>query len=197
MNIVSKRIFTVFLIAFVARGTETFLSAQEYVKDSRPEIFSYDELVQLSLDQELSPDLARKLNAITTTPFVNNEAYFRGARPRPLKIGGLGPSLRVAFWNIERGLRLDEIQLLIADEGAFVAKATTDRKNAEAAGKRIRNVDMEKVPSAIEILRSADVWILNELDWGLKRTEYREVVRELAKTLNMNTSRVFGPKSFS
>jgi hypothetical protein len=143
-----------------------------------------DEPVQFSLDQEMSLELAR-FTAITTTPFVNNDAYL-GARPRALKIEGLGPSLRVAFWNIERGLRLDEIQLLIADEGAFVAKATTDRKNAQAAGKRIRNVDMEKVPSAIEILRSADIWILNELDWGMKRTEYREVVRELAETLNMN-----------
>ena len=28
--------------------------------------------------------------------------------------------------------------------------------------------------------------ILNEVDWGVKRTDYREVVRELAKTLNMN-----------
>ena len=185
-NIFPTRIVILLLMALSVRGASSFLWAQEYVRDSRPELFSYDELVQLSLDQEMSPELARKLNAITTTPFVNNDAYFRGARPRPLRIEGLGPSLRVAFWNIERGLRLDEIQLLIADKGTFVAKATADRKNAQAAGKRIRNVDMEKVPSAIEILRSADVWILNELDWGVKRTEYREVVRELAETLNMN-----------
>jgi len=34
--------------------------------------------------------------------------------------------------------------------------------------------------------RNADVWILNEVDWGVKRTQYREVIRELGETLNMN-----------
>jgi endonuclease/exonuclease/phosphatase family metal-dependent hydrolase len=47
-------------------------------------------------------------------------------------------------------------------------------------------VDLEKIPEEIETLKSADVWILNEVDWGVKRTEYREVVRELGKALNMN-----------
>jgi hypothetical protein len=54
------------------------LVAQDYVKESGPKLFSYDELVQLSLDQEMSPDLSEKLKQITTTPFINNEAYLRG-----------------------------------------------------------------------------------------------------------------------
>ena len=57
------------------------LDAQDYVSDSEPKLFSYDELVQLSLDQEMSPELAEKLRLITTTPFVSNEAYLNGARP--------------------------------------------------------------------------------------------------------------------
>ena len=71
--------------------------AQEYVRDSGPKLFSYDELVQLSSDQQMSAELAEKLRLITTTPFVNNEAYLDGARSRPLEIPRLGPSLRVAF----------------------------------------------------------------------------------------------------
>jgi hypothetical protein len=39
----------------------TTLLAQDYVRDSQPKLFSYDELVQLSLDQEMSPELAEKL----------------------------------------------------------------------------------------------------------------------------------------
>src|ERR1700760_906675 len=83
------------------------LRAQNYVHDSEPKLFSYDELVQLSLDRPLSPELSEKLRLVTTTPFINNEAYFDGAKPRPLEVEGLGPSLRVAFWNIERGLEID------------------------------------------------------------------------------------------
>ena len=35
-------------------------------------------------------------------------------------------------------------------------------------------------------MQASDIWVVNEVDWGVKRTRYREVVRELAKTLNMN-----------
>jgi endonuclease/exonuclease/phosphatase family metal-dependent hydrolase len=45
---------------------------------------------------------------------------------------------------------------------------------------------LEQLPKEIETLKAADVWVLNEVDWGVKRTEYRNVVSELAKTLNMN-----------
>ena len=176
-----------FLMA-IALGSigATVLPAQDYVQDSQPKLFSYDELVQLSSDQEMSPELAEKLRVVTTTPFINNEAYLSGARPRPLEVPGLGPSLRVALWNIERGLELDYIELFLTNKEAFMAKVEEERKEAKENKKRIRSVELEKVPEEIEILKSADVWILNEVDWGVKRTEYREVVREMGKALNMN-----------
>jgi endonuclease/exonuclease/phosphatase family metal-dependent hydrolase len=160
--------------------------AQTYVRDSKPELFTYDELVQLSLDQEMSPALAEKLRVVTTTPFINNDAYYRGARPQALEVQGLGPSLRVALWNIERGLELDDIKLFLTDKEHFMKKVEEERAEAKKTGKRVRTVALEKIPEDIELLKAADVWILNEVDWGVKRTEYREVVRELAETLNMN-----------
>jgi endonuclease/exonuclease/phosphatase family metal-dependent hydrolase len=92
----------------------------------------------------------------------------------------------VAFWNIERGLELDDIQLLLRDKDAFMAKVEAERNKAKKNGKRIREVELEKIPEEIETLKAADVWILNEVDWGVKRTGYREIIRELGKTLNMN-----------
>jgi endonuclease/exonuclease/phosphatase family metal-dependent hydrolase len=172
-------------IALGCIGT-TVLPAQEYVRDSEPKLFSYDELVQLSLDEEMSPELAEKLRLLTTTPFVNNEAYLSGARPQAFELPRLGPSLRVALWNIERGLELDYIELFLKDKDAFMAKVQAERKEAKENKKGVRAVDLEKIPEEIETLKSADVWILNEVDWGVKRTEYREVVRELGKALNMN-----------
>lgn len=46
---------------------------------------------------------------------MNNEAYLSGARAQPLEVAKLGLSLRVAFWNIERGLELDDIELFLTD----------------------------------------------------------------------------------
>jgi len=162
------------------------LHAQNYPRDSRPDLFSYDELVQLGSGQELSPEVTEKLRVLTTTPFINNEAYYRGAKPRPLNVEGLGATLRVAFWNIERGLELDYIQLFLTDKDRFMAKIEEERKQAEESGKRVRKINLEKLPEEVELLKTADIWILNEVDWGVKRTQYREVIRELAETLNMN-----------
>ena len=162
------------------------LRAQEYVRHSEPKMFTYEELVRLGSGKQLSPDLTEKLRMITTTPFINNEAYYRGAKPRPLDVKGLGPTLRVAFWNIERGLELDNIQLFLTDKDRFMAKVKEEREHAKAAGKTVRNVDLEKIPEEIEVLKAADIWILNEVDWGVKRTQYREVIRELGETLDMN-----------
>jgi len=187
MKVMGLRIWAVLLLgAFPVFFGVRSLLAQDYTRDEKPALFSYDELVQLGSVQELNPELAEKLHVIMTTPFINNEAYYAGARPRLLQGEGLGPTLRVAFWNIERGLELDDILLFLTDKERFMEKVAEERKHAKESGKRIRSVDMEKIPQDIETLKAADVWILNEVDWGVKRTRYREVVRELGETLNMN-----------
>jgi endonuclease/exonuclease/phosphatase family metal-dependent hydrolase len=160
--------------------------AQEYVRDSGPALFSYDELVQLNKQQKLTPELAGKLQEVTTTPLVNNEAYLKGVRAKEFDVPRLGPSLRVVLWNIERGLELDEMKLFLNDEAAFMAKVREERGKATIEKKRLRNVELEKIPEEIAALKSADVWILNEVDLGVKRTDYLDVVRELGKALNMN-----------
>ena len=69
-----KRSVHVLIVTAASLVGAVALGAQSYVHDSEPKLFSYDELVQLSLNQEMNPQLADKLRLITTTPFVNNEA---------------------------------------------------------------------------------------------------------------------------
>jgi len=44
----------------------------------------------------------------------------------------------------------------------------------------------EEISAQIDLLKSADVIELNELDSGMKRTNYRAVVNELAEALKTN-----------
>jgi hypothetical protein len=56
-----------------------------YARLRQPGMFTYQELVTLGATDTLPDALARKLRTITTTPFLSNEAYYRGARPhRPV-----------------------------------------------------------------------------------------------------------------
>ena len=122
------------------------LRAQEYIRDSEPRLFSHDQLVQLGPPQPLSPETAERLHTLLTAPFINNEAYDRGAKPWPLDVTGLGPSLRL--WNIARGLERDDVPLFLTDRDRFMAEAEKERKKAKESGKRIRDVGLEKNTTA-------------------------------------------------
>jgi endonuclease/exonuclease/phosphatase family metal-dependent hydrolase len=94
----------------------------------------------------------------------------------------MGPGLRLVQWNIERGLELDEIKLLMTDKQGFLAKVHSE----VASGKDKEKPRDEELSAQMDLLQSADVIVLNELDWGMKRTDYRVVVKELADALKMN-----------
>src|SRR5947209_7659724 len=83
--------------------------APRFTRESGAEVFSYSELLTLGSNEPLSPALSKKLSKLLTTPFVNNEAYYRKAAPYKPVIGPLGPSLRVVEWNIERGDRKSDV----------------------------------------------------------------------------------------
>jgi len=154
----------------------------DYIRSSQPPLLNYQELVTLGVQETVDPALAAKLHTLLTTPFVNNEAYFNGVRPLRPDLKGMGPSLRLVEWNIERGIELDKIKLLLADKQAFISEV-----HGEAAG----NTNPEKarddvLRAQMDVLQSADVLVLNEVDWGMKRSDYRAVVKDLADALKMN-----------
>jgi hypothetical protein len=94
----------------------------------------------------------------------------------------MGPSLRLVEWNIERGLEFDDIKLAMTDKQAFLAKVHSQAAN----DKDKQKITDAELSAQIDALQSADVLVLNELDWGMKRTDYRPVAKELADALKMN-----------
>lgn len=165
--------------------------AEDYTRYRVPRLFSYEELLQLSEKEEISPQLAEKLEVITTISFVSNEAYYRGANPHLPRVEGLGASLRLVFWNVERGIQLDNLLLLFTDPQGFLSEARDSNAGQSNGGnqeteEQVSSLDYDQLRRDLEVLRSADVLVLNEVDWGMKRSGYREVVRELGEALNMN-----------
>ena len=164
--------------SLAASGQQT---SSTYIRSSQPALLNYSELVTLSEDQTVSSALAEKLNKLLTTPFISNEAYYRSAKPIRPDLKGMGPSLRLVTWNIERGLELDELKLVLTDKSGFLAKVHTASGTADKTQGLV-----EQLREQIDVLQSADVFVLNEVDWGMKRTDYKAVVKELADALNMN-----------
>jgi len=100
------------------------------------------------------------------------------SQPHRPSVPGLGVVLRVGQWNIERGLNFDLIRSALANSGEFRRLSGIEH----GVGPRQKTT----VESQLATLQGVDVLILNEADWGMKRTEYRDVTRDLAATLHMN-----------
>ena len=147
--------------------------------DVGPELLTYPELIQLYQQDVPSEPLRNKLNKLLTTPFVSNRATGSGVRPLKPNSPQIGSFLRVAEWNIERGLEFDAIKLAFTDPSGLAA--LMDRKGSKAtAGERARILEQ------VQLMKQADVLVLNEVDWGLNRTLFRNVAADLAEGLGMN-----------
>jgi endonuclease/exonuclease/phosphatase family metal-dependent hydrolase len=155
----------------------------KFVRFSKPQTLSFVELVQLSQNEEPAKSVADRMDKLLRTPFVSNEAYLAGAKPIRPSSEALGPFIRAAFWNIERGIELDSIKTILTKPDQF-DKIIAEKKDSEA-----EPLTSEKLAAAKEqlaILQRLDLLILNEVDGGVTRTDYRDVARELAQALHMN-----------
>ena len=160
-----------------------FAAQTDFVHSSKPELFTFDELLDLEKNDPPLPALAEKLEHIVTTPFLSNEAYFNGAKPKRPSSPELGPFLRAIYWNIERGIQFDPIRIALSEPEKFDQVLA---KGHDPKAKPLTPDQLKIVKQQLDILKPADLLILNEVDYGVTRTDYRDVARDLAKALNMN-----------
>lgn len=164
--------FFLFLILFC------WFSLSIHAKTSAPAFFSYEELTALYEQEALSQELEGKLYNLLHTPFVENPqaekipvSFTRSAR--------LGEFLRVAHWNIERGLEYEAIEAAFSSEEHFLSLLDAEKFPFGSDARR-------EILEQARALRLADVIVLNEVDWGMKRTDYRHITADLAARLGMN-----------
>jgi endonuclease/exonuclease/phosphatase family metal-dependent hydrolase len=154
--------------------SQTWPSSSAAAKN--PDILSFDDLVTLSKTAEPTVDLAHRLDSLLNTPFLHEDTSAKHRRPN---VANLGPVLRVAMWNIERGLNLDLIRAALTNPAKFndltSGDVTIDRGARHAAAE-----------AQLQKLQDIDLLILNEADLGMKRTNYDDVTSDLASALHMN-----------
>lgn len=168
-------IFTLLIVVMLPSATLAQLPA----RDRKPDLLSFDELQQLAHLDPLVGPLAEKVLSILTSPFISNSETRSGKRAIPLQSPGLGPYIRVAQWNVERGINLDTIKLIFSDLDAF--KASIDTQEYPSGSARFQNAIRQA-----EVLKESSILLLNEVDLGMTRTDYRDVTAELAEVARMN-----------
>ncbi len=167
------------LLAFAASGFAQSVAVTNSTTFSPGKFptFTFDELIQLSKDEPLSPALDTKLSSVLNSAVLDN-AYPSGLSTR-IQLKGAGPALRVAEWNIERGENFDWVVLALKD-------STRLRTLAHKDDPKVSIKALDKATAEAKNLSRSDVLILNEVDWGMGRSGYRDVARALASALKMN-----------
>jgi hypothetical protein len=143
-----------------------------------PAALNFDELTELAANDPPPAPLGEKLDRLLSTPFISNEAGARKAIPNAPKISGLGPVLRIAEWNINRGENEHEVKLALSDSKGFLAVAQHNPS--------LKTGSLSHLAEELHELAGADVLVLDEVDKGVNRTKYHDVARNLATALNMN-----------
>lgn len=161
----------------------TLWSQSRLIERQQPEPLTFAELRTLSGEPVPAGELGSRLQRLLTTPVIDNTAALAGAKPARPEWPGLGPLLRAAMWNIERGQEFDLVRLALTDPEGLVKDALRRREEAGVAS-HSREVSAAREQAAW--LHDADVLVLNEVDWGMTRTGYRDVARELARAAGMN-----------
>jgi len=164
--------------AVLLLATLTLFSHTAKSQTPSPTLLTYNELVALYEIDPPSAELANKLDKLLTTPFVNNAAGTRAVRTIKTTSRSQGAYLRVATWNIERGLEFDAVRAALTNDQRFFRRLTPALRGSK--------FNLTEVLAQAAELSRADIIVLNEVDWGLKRTDYRNVARELAAALQMN-----------
>lgn len=176
LQLPARSFTSIFLVLTTSLITSTDLKAQQTT--SAPALLKYDELVELYENDPPSPELSAKLSRLLSTPFISNSVGTRAPRAITSTSGSSGNFLRVATWNIERGLQFDAVKAALTNNRNYFRRLTAAARSPEFNSAQINN-------QAAELSR-ADIVVLNEVDWGLKRTDYRNVARDLAAALQMN-----------
>lgn len=149
------------------------------------DFLTFSELKRLVKEPEPGGELEEKVKRLLNRPIISNEAYYQGKRPARAQNPHLGDYLRVATWNVEKSIRMKEVTEMLSSEESF-------QKMLAEKGLVAGSEGYEKLKRERERLASADVILLQEMDIGVSRSGYRDVVREMAKAMGMNYA--FGPQ---
>jgi endonuclease/exonuclease/phosphatase family metal-dependent hydrolase len=174
-----------FLLLLLSVGTmgQAPAGKDKYVRVSSPKLLTFDELTQLEETDKPNPQLTARLDKLLHSPFLSNEAFYSGAKPNRPSSEALGPFLRATMWNIERGIEFDGIRISLTEPDKF-EKYIKEKKDTKS--KPLTGEQLGVVKKQLDILKPTDLFILNEVDYGVTRTDYRNVARELAQALKMN-----------
>lgn len=134
---------------------------------------SFQDLAVLSKGDEVDKALQAKIDYVLYNVAVDNTISKDSSIKNNNKV--IGDFIRVASWNIERGMHLDDI-IKVFNKPEILYKRI-EKENPKMAN---------RVKNQIRALRKADIITLTEVDVGMPRTNYRNIIEDFANAIGYN-----------
>ena len=128
---------------------------------------TFDDLTELSRHSEPTGALKEKLNVLLSKPYIVNRKYDSVLNKT---------YLRIAQWNIKRGFNADALRDILVNPDKYQSNHVL----------KIKKRDVTKLRDELNIFSTSDIICLNEIDIGMPRTKYKNIVSEIADPLNWN-----------
>lgn len=162
----------------IISGTGENAKEARILKNTRPRLLSFKELISLAENPEQEGPAGKKMDELLRSPFIDNSVYFRSGLPETTIHPELGPSLRISTWNIEKSVRVSEAATALASEAAFEKMLRPEIREEPMA--------REETIRQRAALAASDVLLLQEMDIGHCRSGYLFAAQHLARKLKMN-----------
>ncbi len=184
-----KYILALFIVSLLLANpciSENTAPLPYIIRQQNTDFLTFEELQSLSINPNSDENITVKYNNFLRTPIIDNTAYYNGIKPmKPVNINLNTPIIRLASWNIEKSIFLDDAIIAFTSEDKFKKLINTKKVYPYS-------IDYQTIIRQRERLRTADIIVLQEMEVGVKRSGYIDASRELAKALNMNY--VFAPQ---
>ena len=145
---------------------------------SSPRLLNFEELTSLLKQHGQITPASKKAKKLFTSPFIDNTHFKKHGLPKFANYQGLGPSLRISTWNIEKSMNIANVADSLSSESSFKhnlsAKTLADPYTYnEALRQRLA-------------LATSDVLLCQEMDIGHCRSDYLFAAKHLANKMGMN-----------
>ena len=167
-------IFLIFVIG-------SFLHSRRFVRYQEPTYLTFSELQKLYKNPHPGGALKWKLAKYRATPIISNEAYYEGVKPAHRTDPRLGAYLTLASWNIGEEELFHLRDTITTFTSADQFRSLINLEKAPVGSPEYNNILRQR-----ERLASADIIAFQEVNVGVKRSEYMDEVKELGKALKMN-----------
>lgn len=155
------------------------------INEQNLSLLSYDDLVHIYRDKTYKQDITSKIFSL---PVVNNNISSVGNDYPFKKCPHMGNYIRVSFWSIDGGVNYEQIEDVFFEPEKLTKKIDTkNSKMSYMKGSSITKKEAkQKVLEEANRFSQSDILMLNDADIGLARTDYKNMVDELATTLGYN-----------